>query len=525
MKRYLWLILLCALLAVSVGAVSFARRNAVFVIKEYANVSRPPRIHPDYTESTIPPNIAPLNFLVEEPGTHYRVNMHSARGEGIDILSRSPTITIPLKRWEKLLAANRGEELRWDVYVRKPEGRWSRFKTIINTIAREDIDNYLVYRLMTLIYRHIDEPMVIYQRNLTNYDRSVILHGKSFGDGCLNCHTFCNNRTDRITFGIRPLPMFKPSGDSTLITQGGTATKVDTKLGYTSWHPSGQLIAYSLNKVVQFIPPGWVEMRGVVDLDSDLVYYEIGSQTVKTTPGISDPNRLETYPTWSPDGQYLYFCSAPIVSDRYTRMSTYLKKLRYDLMRIRYNIETDTWGEVETVLASAETGLSILLPRISPDGRFLIACMCKYGCFPIAQPSSDLYLIDLETGEHRRLEINSDWSESWHSWSSNSRWFVFSSKRRDGLFTRLYLSYLDETGKAHKPIILPQKDPSFYDSFLRLYNTPELVMEPVQVSPRNLAQAIHSSEKTEVELPAVSMTGKPAAEEAPSWEDAPQQGE
>jgi len=509
MKRHLWLILLCALLAVIVSAVSLARHQAAFVIDECVRVDRLPRIHPDYTETVIPPNIAPLNFLVEEPGTHYRVNIYSTRGKEIKVLSRSPTIAIPLKRWEKLLAANRGEELHWDVYVRKPDGHWRRFDTITNTIAGEDIDNYLVYRLMKLIYQNVSEPMVIYQRNLTSYDRSVVLHGKSFGDGCLNCHTFCNNRTDRMTLGIRPLPEFKPSGDCTVISQDGTVTKVDTKFGYTSWHPSGQLVAYSLNKVLQFIRSSGVEMRGVVDLDSDLVYYDIGSQTVKTTAGISDPDRLETYPTWSPDGRYLYFCSAPILwSDRPALPPTQFKEVRHDLMRIRYDIETDTWGEAETVLASAETGLSILLPRISPDGRFLLVCMCKYGCFPIAQPSSDLYLMDLETGEYRRLEINSDWSESWHSWSSNSRWFVFSSKMRDGIFTRSYLSYLDKTGKAHKPIILPQKDPTFYDSFLSIYTTPELVTELVQVSSNDIAKAVRSPDKIEVEMPAVSMTRK-----------------
>jgi hypothetical protein len=190
-------------------------------------------------------------------------------------------------------------------------------------------------------------------------------------------------------------------------------------------------------------------------------------------------------------------------------------EVRYDLLRIGYDIETDKWGEPETILSSHETGSSILLPRISPDGIFLLFCMCEYGCFPVYQPSSDLYLMDLGTGQYRCLEINSERSESWHSWSSNSRWFVFSSKRRDGLFTRLYLSYFDESGKAHKPVLLPQKAPDNYDSCLKTYSAPELVIEPVQVSPRRLAKAVRSPHQIEVELPTVSMTRK--TEELPSW--------
>ena len=120
---------------------------------------------------------------------------------------------------------------------------------------------------------------------------------------------------------------------------------------------------------------------------------------------------------------------------------------------------TGQWGHAETVLSAEQTGLSILLPRVSPDGRFLLFCMCRYGCFPVYQPSSDLYMMDLATGRYSRLAINSEYSESWHSWSSNSRWIAFSSKRQGGLFTRTYLSYVDDDGTAYKPFVLPQRDP------------------------------------------------------------------
>ncbi len=511
MKRRLCLIGLCVLVVFIGSAAIWGRRQAAFVIEEYASVHRLPHIRPDYTETVIPPNIAPLNFLVEEPGTHYRVKIYSETGKEINILSRSRKIVIPLGPWKQLLEANRGEELLWEVYVRKPDGRWTRFDTITNTIASEDIDGYLVYRLIKPLYNFFTD-VGVYQRNLATYDESVVLHSKPLGEACINCHTFLNNRTDRMTIGIRS----SDYGSSALIGQGSVVTKVDTKFGYTSWHPSGRLVVYALTDVHQFFHASGVEVRDVVDLDSDLVYYEIGSQTVKTTTGISDPDRMETYPTWSPDGKYLYFCSAPILwSDHKTVPPEHWEEVRYDLRRIRYDIETDTWGEPETVLAADETGLCIMLPRISPDGRFLLFCMCAYGCFPIYQPSSDLYLMDLETGEYRRLEINSDRSESWHSWSSNSRWFAFSSKRRDGVFTRSYLSYLDEAGIAHKPVLLPQKDPTFYDSFLKTYSVPELVMDPVQVSSMDLAQAVSSPDKIAVEMPVISMTKK--KEEASPW--------
>jgi hypothetical protein len=93
--------------------------------------------------------------------------------------------------------------------------------------------------------------------------------------------------------------------------------------------------------------------------------------------------------------------------------------------------------------------------------------MCDYGCFPVYRPSSDLYLMDLQAAQpagrysYRRLSINSDASESWHSWSSNGRWIAFSSKRLSHLFTRTYLAYVDDQGTVQKPLLLPQKNSGF----------------------------------------------------------------
>jgi hypothetical protein len=472
-------------------------------------MDRQPHIHPDYAGVVLPPNIAPLNFLVQEDAARYRVVISSKRGRPIELVSKSPKIRIPEGNWRSLLEGNRSEELHIEVFAEAQNGKWSRFERMTNKIAREEIDGYLAYRRIHPSHT-MWRKMGIYQRDLGSFEESLILDNGYFQAGCVNCHTFCNNRTDKMFVHVRS----SRYGSSAVIIEDGLPQKIGTKFGYTSWHPSGRLAAYSINKVTQFFHASQEEVRDVIDLDSLIAYYSLDEKQTKTAPALSRKDRLETYPTWSPDGRYLYFCSAPLTwSDQRIIPKDY-DQIRYDLVRVSYDIDSDSWGEAEQVITAEDSGLSVLLPRISPDGRWLLVSMCDYGCFPVYRRSSDLYMVDLKSFGGRgqwdpvRLDINSDASESWHSWSSNSRWIAFSSKRGSGVFTRIYLSYVDQDGVAHKPFVLPQRDPSYYDSCLWTFSVPELVIEPVRAAGEKLGRVVRSAEKIPARLPVTTATPK-----------------
>ncbi|HPC93653.1 MAG TPA: hypothetical protein PLU87_01825 [Sedimentisphaerales bacterium] len=467
-------------------------------------VAAEPNLSPDYAGTVIPANIAPLNVQVLEEGRAYLLQVHSERGQPVTVFSRTGRMRIPVRPWRALLGANRGNDLHFDVYVQDADGQWRHFQPVINSIANEDIDGTLVFRFMKPIYSWWTD-IGIYQRDLGSFRTSVVLHGRSFGHGCLNCHSFVGNDADAMSISLRSATY----GSHTLLARDGQVDKIGAKWGYTAWHPSGRLAVYSMNKVIQFFRAGALEVRDVADLDSALVCYQVESRKTFSPPELADKDRLETYPAWSPDGKFLYYCSAPILwEDRDRVPPAHYEDLKYDLWRIPYDVETGRWGTAEVFLSARETGRSILLPRVSPDGRFLLFCMCRYGCFPVYQPSSDLYIMDLATRQYRKLAINSEYSESWHSWSSNSRWIAFSSKRPGGLFTRTYLSYVDETGAAHKPFVVPQRDPAYYDSLLETYSVPELVNGPVDASRWRLAQAARAEPSIATEMPITGATPK-----------------
>ncbi len=465
-------------------------------------VNRNPRINPDYTDVVIPPNIAPLNFRVLEPLDEAALRISSNSGDPIDLKSGDGVFQIPIKAWKKLLNQNRGQSLILHIRIRK-DSKWQAFRPIINRISQEPIDSYLAYRLINPAYS-LWTVMGLYQRNLETFDEKPILVNRLTQDNCMNCHNFKNNDPDFMLMHLRGGP-----GSGTLIRWQGEIRKVDTatdfnKAGaYPSWHPNGNIIAFSVNALTMFFHARG-ESRDVLDSASDLVLYLIDKNMITTGRGIANPDRMETFPCWAPDGQHLYFCAADKL-DKYVgirdgKEDLFWENIRYDLMRIAYTAETDTWGEPETVLSAEQAGGSITLPRISPDGRFLIFTKADYGNFPIYLKSSDLYLLDLKTGKYKRLECNSDQTESFHSWSSNGRWFVFSSKRLDGFCARPFFSYLAQDGTASKPILLPQKDPAFYDTFLKTYNVPELVRGSISVNPRTWARTAMSNAVVKAKL-------------------------
>jgi len=117
--------------------------------------------------------------------------------------------------------------------------------------------------------------------------------------------------------------------------------------------------------------------------------------------------------------------------------------------------------------------------------------MGKYGVFHIWHKDADLYMLNLVTGQIRSMkEINSPDTESYHSWSSNGRWVVFSSRRDDGNFTRPFIAHIDKNGHGGKPFELPCADPDFHRQFMKSYNIPELMKGAVKTSPQSFADAL-----------------------------------
>lgn len=455
-----------------------------------------PSIFPDYCEVTVPLNIAPLHFQLTDDPLQTEVLLEGTKSEPIRVRTKS-VVTFRRSVWRKMLEKHAGTNITVTVRGKYPDRGWIEYKPFSLYISTVPIDDYLVYRLIAPGYE-VFSKMGIYQRDLTSFKQTPLLENTLIPGNCMNCHSFNQNMPEKMSLHIR--------GDlgGTIIKKGDKMeilhTKTEETQGnfvYPYWHPSGDYIVYSVNKTIQAFHAVRDHRVEVIDLTSDIVVYHPESKQVLTSD-LLQTEAFETFPSFSPDGNTLYFSSSQFknIPDEYDQ-------IRYNLCSLSFDPETGTFGDcVDTLIHAAAMGKSISYARPSPDGKYIMFTLSDYGNFSIWHKEADLWLYDLQDGSMREMkEVNSDDVESYHSWSSEGTWFVFSSRRLDGLYTRPYFASIGKDGSITKPFLLPQNNPrEFYDMTLYSYNVPEFITGKAEWNVREVERILNKADRGKVEI-------------------------
>jgi len=90
----------------------------------------------------------------------------------------------------------------------------------------------------------------------------------------------------------------------------------------------------------------------------------------------------------------------------------------------------------------------------------------------LMRPDSQLFIVPIEGGAARRLRCNTPLMNSWHSFSPNGHWLVFSSKSRTP-YTQMFLTHIDDEGNASPAILIDNATAAN-----RAVNIPEFVNIP-----------------------------------------------
>ena len=495
-------------------------------------------LFPNYQDGLeIPCNIAPLNFSL--PDSIKAAYVHIRSSETEKIFKTGNNVTFSLKFWKQLTAqARQGTQDTIEIkiaahgashtYIHYPTIRW--------IVLPHPIDPYLTYRLL-LSGDGFNSAngagynrMELRERRLDNFDERVLLDNDNLERRCFSCHVAPPNNAQKMVIHLR-----KPS-DGTLFFDGENVRKIvlpsaekalshlpdslrmPLSLVYPSWHPNEKWIAFSTNI---FGISGLTARRLYVDiLDSacNIVLYNTQTNQITIHKSLWTTSFEETWPAWSPDGKWLYFCRTAVLHpdtvQHYLAWADRIKHIYFDLCRIGFDVEKGEFADTVQTILKGTPGASYAMPRVSPDGRGLLVCKSLFNSIPY-HAYGDLVYVDLEhldgtpgdtapaktaasaaVGTRPVVSANSDTMlanpadilnspdcESWHDWSCNSRWVVFGSKRQNGHYQLPYLAYFDGS-RFGLPFLLPQKNPRFYRTNTRVFNIPTFMPSPLPVNPK-----------------------------------------
>ena len=451
-------------------------------------------VWPDYLNVELPSNIAPLNFDVRGAAENAAVRVTLTAPDGDALAAEGREVRFPEDAWRAFLGRHAGQPLAGLLRV------GIETLAFTNTVSKFPIDSHLTYRLIPPSYTGFAE-VGIYQRDLTSFrERALYRNVQDDRKQCVNCHTYNAGDPKQYLFHTRA-----HHAGTQIVSERYGKFKIAPKLPggygggvYPAWHPSGDFIAFSCNDTSQLFFTANPDKIEVFDSRSDLFLYRLSDGQVTMIE--QNPLVFECYPTWSPDGKSLVSVAARVpfrelaatkedreraVSDRYT-------EILYDLVSRTFDPATRTFSSRKILVNAQTSKRSFTFPRVSPDGRWIVFTVSSHGVFSIWHREADLWIMDLRRNEARVLdELNSNQAESYHCFSRDGRWMVFSSRRDDGTYTRPYFAAFDPaTGRFAKPFLLPVREPSDHDRRMLSYNIPELSAGPVAESARDLRRLV-----------------------------------
>lgn len=312
---------------------------------------------------------------------------------------------------------------------------------------------------------------------------------------CGNCHSFSpdgkNFAMDVDAFGDKGSYLISKVGKEVTMRPESFITWSDfqeksTMALLSQISPNGKYVVSTLDDNEIFESREELEYSQLFfPIKGIITVYDTQKQKYKALSGASDTMFVQSNPNWSPDSKYIFFTRGKAVQRKQSGMThgtgiydinkfqamrdsflTAKKKFKFDIMKIPFN--EGKGGKAEPVEGASENGKSNYFPKISPDGRWIVFCQSEN--YMLLQPDSKLYIMPTDGSTAPRLmNCNTSNMNSWHSWSPNGRWLVFSSKIK-GAYTQLFLAHVDEKGMDSPPVWL-----EYLNVDNRAANIPEFV--------------------------------------------------
>ena len=466
-----------------------------------------------YEGSMFPPEIAPMTLIWEDPksgAVDWKIKIQFADGGKAVEASATTTEWTPDKDvWETIKSRSINKNAKITVYGSKKSlfgNRTVSKNAVTITTSSDSVAAPIFYRDVPLPFDFAREKMELIQWRLGDISKSerppVVLENLPV---CGNCHSFTpdgktlamdvDSGGDKGSYAITNLE------EQTFITRDNLITWSDYKRDekeptfglLAQISPNGRYAAAAVKDRVIFLGrKNIVFSQLFFPVKGIIAIYDRETKNLFSLPGANDPNFVQANPSWSPDGKYLIIARNPVTDfikndrtrnavlnipqssivlggDKYLEESEGGAKYTFNLYRIPFN--DGKGGTPEPVKGAVDNGMSNYFAKYSHDGKWIIFCRAK--SFMLLQPDSKLYIMPSDmSAEPRLMKCNKDRLNSWHSWSPNDHWLVFSSKVNSA-YTDLMLTHIDKDGNDTPPVMLQR-----FSSTDRARNIPEFVNIP-----------------------------------------------
>lgn len=459
-------------------------------------------IYPEYDGVTVPCNFAPMNFLVRNDG----VEAVMASVDSLTCVSFGNKVQWDNDKWHSMLSEHIGDTLSVSLKA-CINGKWLEYAPLTWIVSSDSVDSYVTYRLIEPAYE-VWHMVSIEERCIENFDTRLLADGRKLGNRCMNCHTHGGDKGQFSFFYIRGKQggtFLNRNGEFNKVTLSNNKTNGGTVYG--AWHPSGRYGVFSTNLIIPAFHSDPSLRMEVFDTHSDLCVADFEQKRMITAPSVSQTNgTLETFPSFSVDGKYIYYSSASNPfgesipeADEYARA---VRNIHYSLRRVSFDAETGTIGDKPEDVITATDSTSYHFPRFSPDGKWLSYAQSYNGTFPMWHMETRVGIHSMENAQQKNTnsdDIKTPIHASYHTWSHNSKWIAFASKSYDTQYSRVYFVHISPDGTMSKPLVLPQADPQHDDLNLKSYNIPDVSTTAVPFDENQVRQLLENSDALQFE--------------------------
>lgn len=309
-------------------------------------------------------------------------------------------------------------------------------------VSEHQLSDTIMYRLVEPLF-NAGQDSTIMRKETVKAEPEPVFETRGI---CIGCHAYASNGL--AAFNIRKgkdrrLVIIKPGSKGVELFD----SKKIGEFAFISWSPDARTLAIVANTFGTIdVKQDVIEPFNLMYQSGDIALYDVATKQINLLPGASEMDFTEDMPAWSPDGKELLYVKYHADKEQGIK--------NMGIYRVPFN--NGQGGVSEAVVVPSKDGEYYYFPNYSPDGKWISFVKGNGSRGVFARRTSDIYLMPGSGGEPKRLLFNIDGvMDSWHRWSSDSRWLLFSSKR-GGDMTALYLSSIDENGKAAPPVRLAQ---------------------------------------------------------------------